>query len=78
MDQNPAVPVSPNASTIIKDPRLVRDLPRQIAAALRPDNIWYAGEEFGHSPSLGECMIHLAEHGGDVYRQQNPLGGLPA
>jgi len=79
MDQNPTVPVSQNASKIIVDPRLVRDLPKQVAAALDPKNKWYTGEEVGHDPTLGECMLHLAEHDGSrVYRDQNPFGALLA
>ena len=78
MNETPAVPGS-TKSIIIEDPRLVADLPKQIAAALDPDNKWFTGEEYGHDPSLGECMRHLAEFGGAaVFRNQHPLGGLPA
>jgi hypothetical protein len=39
-------------------------LQRQKEEALSPNNLWYAGEWLGHSPSNEEAFRHYIRHGG--------------
>lgn len=39
-------------------------LKRQVETALGPDNMWFTGEEVGHSPNEQEAVMHFAEYGG--------------
>lgn len=43
-------------------PHLIEYLLKEKKKAMQPDNVWFAGQVMGHSPSEHECIIHWLCH----------------